>query len=69
MRKYVIWVESEGVKKYVAVNFLDGTSFAVDSKDSATALPNRAVASSVCKALRPAINKQRLNASIGVEVL
>lgn len=69
MRHYVIAAESQGVKKYVYIDIQNSTSCAVDDKSCATPMPNRAVAFSVCKAIKPAIKKQGLDVKLSVEVL
>lgn len=68
-KSYVIAAESEGIKKYVYINYSDGTSSAVDSKSCATPLPNRLVANCVCRAIRPVIKEHGLNVKLSVEVL
>lgn len=68
MKKFVIFVVSEGVKKYVKIDTQSGKSVGVSDKNDATELPSRAVASSVLSAIRPAIKKEKLNCIIGMEV-
>ena len=68
-KSYVIAAESDGIKKYVYVNYIEGTSSAVDSKSCATPLPNKFVAQSVLRAIKPAIKKQGLNVTLSLEVL
>lgn len=69
MKKYVIYVESGGIRKYVFINTVTGESVGVDSKEAATVLPNRAVAFAVSKAIKPAVRKAKFDAVVGVDFI
>lgn len=69
MKKYVIAVTSEGVKKYVFIDTVNGISRGVHSKAEATVMPSRAVGVAVVTAIRPAIKHEKLNCVVRLEAL
>lgn len=66
MKKHVIWIQDGDQKVYVACR-PDGSATAVNSKCVASVFPNKIVANSICRAIRPAIKKNNLNVSMGIE--
>lgn len=65
MRKYIIWVEENGVRLYIKAS--DQGIIGVPNKNEATPIPSRSLASSIVAAIKPAIKIQGFDVQIGID--